>query len=105
MAVGWTQPLPGGGKERPAHKADNLTAICEPIMQKMWEPRRLTTCYRNSFTFFIAVQNVTGKKSYKTLVTKVGCTPQGGESLEVSSSKRTVHIFSIEVTSDKTLGN
>jgi hypothetical protein len=63
MALGSTQPvtemntrnLPGG-KGRPAHKAD-LTAICEPIMYKMWEPRRLTTlwaftaCYRDSFAF------------------------------------------------------
>jgi hypothetical protein len=46
-----------GGKG-PARKADNLTAICEPIVEKMWEPRRLTTlwastaCYRDSFTFF-----------------------------------------------------
>jgi hypothetical protein len=24
-----------GGKEQPARKADNLTAICEPIVQKM----------------------------------------------------------------------
>jgi hypothetical protein len=39
MALGSTQPvtemstrnLPGG-KERPVRKADNLTAICEPIM-------------------------------------------------------------------------
>jgi hypothetical protein len=34
-----------------------LTAICEPIVYKMWEPRRLitlwalTACYRDSFTF------------------------------------------------------
>jgi hypothetical protein len=47
--------LPGGG--RPARKADNLTAICEPIVYKMWEPRRptnlwaSTACYRESFTF------------------------------------------------------
>jgi hypothetical protein len=33
------------------------SAICEPIVQNMWEPRRLTTlwafmaCYRDSFTF------------------------------------------------------
>jgi hypothetical protein len=38
--------------------ADNLTAICEPIVWKMWEPRRLTAlwaftaCYRDTFTFF-----------------------------------------------------
>jgi hypothetical protein len=44
---------------RAAHKADNLTAICEGIVWKMWEPRRLTTlwastaCYRNSFPFFL----------------------------------------------------
>jgi hypothetical protein len=52
-----TRNLPGG-KRRPVREADNLTAICEPIVQKMWEPRRLTTlwafmvCYRDSFTFF-----------------------------------------------------
>jgi hypothetical protein len=38
-------------------KADNLTAISEPIVYKMWEPRRLkilwasTVCYRDSLTF------------------------------------------------------
>jgi hypothetical protein len=66
MALGSTQPLTEistrnlpGGKGRPVRKADNLTAICEPIVQKMWEPRRLTTlwastaCYRDSFTFFM----------------------------------------------------
>jgi hypothetical protein len=37
--------------------ATNLTAICEPIVKKMWDPRRLTTlwastaCYRDIFTF------------------------------------------------------
>jgi hypothetical protein len=47
----------GEGKGRPARKADNLTAICEPIVYKKCEPRRLTTlwaftaCYRDSFTF------------------------------------------------------
>jgi hypothetical protein len=51
-----TMNLPGR-KVRPARKADNLTAICEPIVYKMWEPRRLTTiwaftaCYRYRFTF------------------------------------------------------
>jgi hypothetical protein len=67
MAVGLIQPLTEmstrnlpGGKGRPACKAD-LTAICEPIVYKMWDPRRLTTlwaftaCYRDSFAlpFFI----------------------------------------------------
>jgi hypothetical protein len=31
-----------GGKGLPALKADNLTAINEPITSKIWEPRRLT---------------------------------------------------------------
>jgi hypothetical protein len=53
-----TRNLPGG-KGRSARKADKLTAICEPIVYKMWEPRRLTTllastaCYRDSVTFFL----------------------------------------------------
>jgi hypothetical protein len=47
-----------GGDGRPARKADNLTAICELIVYKMWAPRRLTNlwafmaCYRGSFTFY-----------------------------------------------------
>jgi hypothetical protein len=39
MALGWTQPLTEmstrnlpEGKARPALRADNLTAICEPIV-------------------------------------------------------------------------
>jgi hypothetical protein len=47
MAVGSTQPLREmstrnlpGGKRWPARKAENLTAICEPIAYKMWEPRQ-----------------------------------------------------------------
>jgi hypothetical protein len=64
MALGPTQPLTEmstrnlpGVKERLARKADNLTAICEPIVYKMREPRRLTTLwaftasYRESFNF------------------------------------------------------
>jgi hypothetical protein len=45
MALGSTHPLTDmstrnipGGKGRPVHKAENLTAICEPIVYKMWEP-------------------------------------------------------------------
>jgi hypothetical protein len=65
MALGSTQPLTKmstrnlpGGKGRPGRKTDNLTAICELIVWKMWEPRRLTTlcaftaCYRDSFISF-----------------------------------------------------
>jgi hypothetical protein len=69
MTLGSTQPVTEmstryllWGKGRPAHKADNLTAICEPIVWKMWEHRSLTTlwafavCYRDSFTFFFALK-------------------------------------------------
>jgi hypothetical protein len=44
-----------GDKGRPARKTDNLTAICKSIVQKVWEPQRLTTlwaftgCYRDSY--------------------------------------------------------
>jgi hypothetical protein len=42
MALGSTDPLtemstrnlPGGDKDRPARKTDNLTAICEPVFRK-----------------------------------------------------------------------
>jgi hypothetical protein len=49
-ALGQTKPLTEmstsnlpGRKWQPTRKADNLTAICEPIAYKMWDPRRLTT--------------------------------------------------------------
>jgi hypothetical protein len=64
MVLGSTQPLTEmstrnlpGGKGRPARKADNLTAVCEPIVWIMWDPQGLTTlwastaCYRDSFLF------------------------------------------------------
>jgi hypothetical protein len=64
MALGSIEPLTemstmnlDVGKGRPGRKADNLIAISEPIVYKMWEPRRLTTlwastaCHRDSFTF------------------------------------------------------
>jgi hypothetical protein len=66
MARGSTKPLTEmgtrnlpRGKEQPAHKADNLIGICEPIVYKMREPRRLTNlwasavCYRDIFTFML----------------------------------------------------
>jgi hypothetical protein len=61
MALGSAQPLTemstrdlSGGKKRPARKAENLAANCEPIFWRMWEPRRLTAlwastaCYRDT---------------------------------------------------------
>jgi hypothetical protein len=63
MVLGSTQPLTEmstrnvpGGKNWPARRADNLAAICEPNVYKIWEPQRLATlrastaCYRDSFT-------------------------------------------------------
>jgi hypothetical protein len=68
MDLGSTQPLIEmitrnlpGGKGRPVRKAANLTTICEPIVWKMWEPRRLTTlwvftaCYTDSFAFIFVM--------------------------------------------------
>jgi hypothetical protein len=65
MSPGLTQPLTGlflgeeGDKGWYARKANNVTVICESIVYRMWEPRRLkaqwasTACYRDSFIFFI----------------------------------------------------
>jgi hypothetical protein len=48
MALGSTQPLTEmstrnlpGGKKRPAIRADNLAAIYEPNVWKLWEPEPL----------------------------------------------------------------
>jgi hypothetical protein len=55
MALVLTQPLTEmgtmnlpGGNGRPAHKADNLTVICEPTIYKMLEPRRLITLWAST---------------------------------------------------------
>jgi hypothetical protein len=42
MALWFTQPLkdPSGGKTLPARKADNITAICEPIVLNISQPYR-----------------------------------------------------------------
>jgi hypothetical protein len=66
-----------GGKGQPARKADNLTDICEPIVQKMWEPRRLTTlwaCYRDNFTFlytFVKYPSISWSAAQYTYSVKV----------------------------------
>jgi hypothetical protein len=50
-----------GGKGRLVLKADNLTAICELIAYKMWEPQLLTNLwastayYRDSFMILYKV--------------------------------------------------
>jgi hypothetical protein len=55
MTLGSTQPITemstrnlSGGKERPAPEADDLTAICELIVKKMWEFRRLTVLWASA---------------------------------------------------------
>jgi hypothetical protein len=53
-----TRNLPGTIR-LPTRKANNLTIICELILYKMWEPRRLTTLwastsfYRDNFSFLV----------------------------------------------------
>jgi hypothetical protein len=41
-----------GGKERPVRKPDKLTAICEPIVCKVWDPPRPVTVMA-LFTFIL----------------------------------------------------
>jgi hypothetical protein len=75
MALGLTQPLREmstrmipGDKGRQARKADNLTAVCEPTVLKMWEPRRLTPPWPSRpvtgpglpiYMFFLFLRDVT----------------------------------------------
>jgi hypothetical protein len=53
-----TEALFLGSKARPALAAYNLAAICEPIVQTMWDREHLTSlqasmaCYGDNFTFF-----------------------------------------------------
>jgi hypothetical protein len=44
-----------GDTERLARKADNLTAICEPTVKKMWKPRRLTALWASTASHRIAL--------------------------------------------------
>jgi hypothetical protein len=61
----------------------NLTTICEPIVWKMWEPRRLTTlwasttCYRDSSAVAVTMPLV----SYAALCPGMGCIEEAGVSL------------------------
>jgi hypothetical protein len=54
-----------GGKRQLAHKADNLTPICEPNAYKMWEPRCLTNLWASTTCFTgIALPFFTSKQMY-----------------------------------------
>jgi hypothetical protein len=62
MTLGSTQPIAEmsarnlpGGKRQPACEADNLTALYEPTVWKMWEPRRLTTLWGFTACYGIAL--------------------------------------------------
>jgi hypothetical protein len=62
MALGSTQPLTemstrnlSGGKGRPARDVDYFTAICELVVMKMWEARRLTTVWAFMACYKIAL--------------------------------------------------
>jgi hypothetical protein len=39
------------GKVRLAREAENLTAICDPIFYKMWEPRPWSSAVQRSYVF------------------------------------------------------
>jgi hypothetical protein len=58
---------------REARKVGNFTAICDPIVWKMLEPRRLTilwtsaTCYRDSFTFTLRLRTADETRRQKVL--------------------------------------
>jgi hypothetical protein len=60
-----------GGKGWPARKPDNLTAICEPTLKKMWEPRHLTNlwastaCYRK-LHLYVKTPSITAAVRSKT---------------------------------------
>jgi hypothetical protein len=69
-----TGNLPGG-KERPAYKADNPTAICEPTVWKMCENLDISQPYGSSrhvigitlplpFTWTVAVQEYPAQSMY-----------------------------------------
>jgi hypothetical protein len=86
MALGSTQPLTEmstrnlpGGRGRPVRGADNLTTICEPIVYKMWGPRRLTTlwafmaCYRDTFTLRQVIESLFFCARNFACFTVVGC--------------------------------
>jgi hypothetical protein len=59
-----------GSRARPVHRADNLAAICEPIVLTIWNPQHLTTllastaCYVDCFTllYFLFVYASTPHK-------------------------------------------
>jgi hypothetical protein len=78
IALGSNQPLTEmstrnlpGGRVRPARKAD-VTAICEPIVYKMWEPRRVTTLWASTACYNIHERKLWGwEKIYLEIFTDI----------------------------------
>jgi hypothetical protein len=82
------QELPWG-IGRQVREADNLTAIYEPTVYKMWEPRSLTpvwaftACYRVSFIFFTFYTILTRSRDISVgIATSYGLDEQVGREFE-----------------------
>jgi hypothetical protein len=93
MALGSTQPLTEmstrnilGCKGRPACMVNNLAAIYEPIVYKMWEPQHLTTlwasmaCYRDSYFLYFYIRLSKVKNSHHLRKLRFLTTPASSSS-------------------------
>jgi hypothetical protein len=73
VVLGSTQPITEisirnlpGDKARPARKSDNLTAICEPIVWNIRDPRRLTTIWAST-AFYLTLNINRSETVFKVL--------------------------------------
>jgi hypothetical protein len=81
----------------PAPKANNLIAVCESIVYKMWEPRCLTAllarsstaCYRDGFTLFYKVLITDTTGNWRQSV-RLCC---GSVAIEISSNTPGRNVF------------
>jgi hypothetical protein len=103
--MGFTQPLTEmsirsrkilflGSRARAVRKANNLTAICEPIVYIMWNPSHPTTLqastsyYRDSFTLFTKGESsVLKSESRIPLLIPVNRMPHPSDSLSFNRLK------------------
>jgi hypothetical protein len=70
-----------GSRGHPVHKTDNLTTICKPVVQNMWES--YTACYRDNFTSFLQLTGVQSG-SMRSVVVKAVCYNPGWGPYEVN---------------------
>jgi hypothetical protein len=98
MALGLIQPLTEmstrnlpAGKEWPALKADDFTAICEPTVYKLWDPRSLTTLWASTAFTGIAwrVRLTTSLTSVSRLSKKM-CEPRRLTNLRASTASYSI---------------